>query len=148
MIKHVKSILILGSIFIAITARSQVVVQVNAGSRALWGTNQNLFIDQQGHCQFYLNEVRGTVKDSSSFNIPVSQLVSFLDKAKQVGFFNLKNKYDGGLADGSGIFLSLNNSGQKHYVELLNKDIPEVHELVVELNTILAPHGIKINYGQ
>lgn len=148
MIKHMKGILILGSIFIAITARSQVVVQVNAGSRAPWGTNQNLFIDQQGHCVFYLKDIQGPVKDSSSFDIPVSQLSSFLDKAKQVGFFNLREKYNGDLADGAGIFLSLNSAGQKHSVELLNTDIPAVRELVAQLNSILAPRGIRINYGQ
>ena len=148
MIRIIKSILIFGGVFIATAARSQVVVQINAGSRALWGTNQNLFIDQKGHCQFYLSEVRGSVKDSSSFIIPVSQLDSFLAKAEQVGFFNLNDKYDGGLADGAGIFISLNSSGKKHSVDLLNKDLPPIHELITYLNIILAPHRIRINYGQ
>src|SRR5207302_4931171 len=100
--KHLLKLLVLLDLFISTSVQSQVVVQINAGSRASWGTNQNLTIDKTGHCSFYLSEVRGAIKDSSSFTISASQLDSFLTKAAQVGFFNLNSRYDGGYADGSG----------------------------------------------
>lgn len=140
-------LLILCCIF-SFQAISQTVVQINAGSRAPWGTNQNLFIDKKGHCKYSLAEISGSVKDSSSFNISASQLDSFFAKAEQVGFFKLDSKYDGGYADGAGIFIALNSSGKKHSVDLLNKDIPPINELVDFLNRMLSVHKIRIYYGQ
>ncbi len=140
--------LLLCCVCIVATGRAQVVVQINAGSRASWGTNQNLFIDAKGQCHYYLGEVNGKIKDSSSFSIPVARLDSFLVKAEQLGFFSLSDRYDGGLSDGAGIFISLNSQGKKHSVDLSNKDLPPIHTLMEQLNLILAPHRIRINYGQ
>jgi len=135
-------------LFITVTAQSQVVIQVNAGSRAPYGTYQSLFIDRKGHCSFSLNEMSGKVLDSSFFNIPVSQVDSLLNNAERLGFFNLNERYNGDRADGAGIFISLDRSGRRHSVDLLNKDLAPVHTLVDQLNAVLAPHRIRINYGQ
>jgi len=139
---------LIGILSLALSARPQVVLQLNAGSRASWGTNQDLFIDQQGHCRYYLNEVNGKKEDSSFFSVPAVQIDSLLTKAQQLGFFGLNEKYDAGRADGAGIFISLSSSGKKHSVDLRNEDLPAIHELVDRINRILAPHRIRINYGQ
>lgn len=129
-------------------ALSQAVVFINAGSRASWGTNQELTIDDKGQCTYYLREVNGPVKDSSFFHITAAQLDSFFSKAGQVNFFGLNSKYDVGALDGAGIYISLNSSGKKHSVQLRNTDVPAVNDLVTFLNELLAPHKIRIYYGQ
>jgi hypothetical protein len=147
MIKKIFQLLFLCCI-ISFSAISQTIVQINAGSRAPWGNNQNLLIDNKGHCTYFLSEVNGAVKDSSSFIFSASQLDSFFTRAEQVGFFQLNSKYDGGVADGAGIFISMNHAGKKHSVDLQNQDIPPVNELIGYLNLLLASHKIRIYYGQ
>ena len=127
---------------------AQVVIFINAGSRANHGQLQELFIEQNGNCRYRLSVVNGAVKDSASFSLSATQMDSIFRKANETGFFSLNNKYDGGKADGAGIYISLNHSGRKHAVELLNIDQPAVNQLVTLLNTILAPRNIRINYGQ
>ncbi len=129
-----------------LAAESQPVVYINAGSRTIYGTNQELVIDRNGQCRFHLREVSGVVKDSSFFNITAAQLDSFFTKATQVGFFNLNSKYESNSVDGSGIYISLNKNGQKKAVDLRNIDVPAINELVARLNEMLAPHRIRIYY--
>jgi len=133
---------------IVFCAQSQAVVYINAGSRALTGTTQDLVIFNNGQCRYVLSEVDGTVKDSSSFSITKQQLDSFFVKASQVGFFNLNNKYESNLADGAGIYISIDKNGQVKAVQLHNTDVSAVNELITWLNRILVPHKILINYGQ
>ena len=147
MVKRV-SILVFVCFSFALVATSQTVVHINAGSRANYGTYQNLLINLDGQCNYQLREVNGTTKDSSVFNISKSQLDSILQRAEQLGFFQLNNKYDGGLADGAGILIGLNNSGKKKTVQLVNTDLPQVNELVAFINHILEPQKIRIYYGQ
>ena len=134
--------------FASTQAQSQTVVQINAGSRAPWGQNQNLLIDAKGRCTYYIKEVNGRIKDSSVFNISTKQLDSLFTKAMQVGFYSLNKKYDGGYSDGAGIFIAIRHLNQKNSVSLLNTDIPQVSELVALLNRFLLPRKIRIYYGQ
>jgi hypothetical protein len=127
---------------------SQPVVFINAGSRASYGSNQELTIDSKANCRYYLREVNGAAKDSSFFSISQQQLDSFFSKANEVGFFNLNNKYNGGSVDGAGIYISINSAGKKHNVQLNNTDQPAINELVTMLNRMLEPLRIRINYGQ
>jgi hypothetical protein len=76
------------------------------------------------------------------------QLDSFFRKAEATGFFSLNSRYDGGARDGAGIYISLNSSGRKHSVQLINTDVPAVNELITWLNGILASRRIRIYYGQ
>lgn len=131
-----------------LVATAQTVVHINAGSRANYGTYQNLLINLDGQCNYQLREVNGTTKDSSVFNISKSQLDSIFQRADKLGFFQLDHKYDGGLADGAGILIALNNSGKKKTVQLVNTDLPQVNELVAFINRILEPQKIRIYYGQ
>jgi hypothetical protein len=140
--------IILSCCFFSIAGLSQPVLFINAGSRASHGTNQELTIDNKGNCKYYLREVNGPLKDSSTFNILPQQLDSLLRKADRSGFFTLDNKYNGKVVDGAGIYISLNSSGKKHNVQVNNTDQPIINELVTLLNKILEPQKIRINYGQ
>ena len=137
-------------IFIASSyfSQSQTVVHINAGSRASWGKYQNLMINVRGRVTYHHIEVNGRVLDSSSFSITKAQLDSFLLKAEQVGFFSLKEKYDGGMTDGAGIMISLNSAGKIKSVQLKNTDVPQVNELIAWLNRVLQPNRIRLYYGQ
>jgi hypothetical protein len=141
-------LIIFFSCYYSITGFGQTVFFVNAGSRASWGTVQELLIDVSGNCRYYLREVNGPVKDSSRFDITKQQLESLFAKAEESGFFNLNKIYNGGAADGAGIYISLNSSGKKHQVQLVNTDVPAVKDLIATLNTLLEPQKIIINYGQ
>lgn len=127
---------------------AQPVVFINAGTRASYGQYQELLIDADGSCRFYLWQVNGVAKDSSFFNISRQQLDSFFRKAEQLGFFELKPKYDGGAVDGAGIYISMNYLGKKQVVSLINTDLPAISELVGWLNRVLLPQRIRIYYGQ
>ena len=140
--------IVLACCYFSLAGLSQPVVFINAGSRASYGSNQELTIDSKANCRYYLREVNGPAKDSSFFSISQQQLDSFFRKADQVGFFSLSNKYDGGLVDGAGIYISMNSSGKKHNVQLNNTDQPAINELVTMLNRMLEPRRIRINYGQ
>lgn len=129
-------------------AQSQVVLQINAGSRAPFGDYQSLLVNLNGECSYKLVTVNGPVKDSSRFTIAKSQLDSIFSKAEQIGFFQLNNKYDGGRVDGAGILIAMNSSGKKKSVQVLNVDVPQVNELVAFINRILQPQKIRIDYGQ
>ena len=139
-------------IFIAgifyLPASSQIVIHINAGSRAAYGTYQNLLVDINGQCSYQRREVNGAVKDSMVFAISKSQLDSIFNKAEQLGFFQLNNRYDGGFADGAGIMIALNSGGKKKTVDLLNTDVAQINELVALINRMLQPQNIRIYYGQ
>ena len=133
---------------LTLSAASQPVVFINAGSRASYGNHQELLIDSKGAVRYYLRELNGATKDSSSFSITPQQLDSFFRKAEQIGFFTLNNKYESGAVDGAGIYISMNSSGKKHNVQLVNIDLPAINDLIGFLNTMLTPHRIRIYYGQ
>lgn len=133
---------------VSLSARSQTVVFINSGSRAAWGNQQQLLIDAGGNARYYLREVNGPVKDSIIFILSALQLQSFFEKAETSGFFTLNTSYDGGAVDGAGIYISLNKSGRKHSVSLVNTDVPAINELIRWLNSLLEPQKIVINYGQ
>ena len=133
---------------LSLAAQSQIVFFINAGSRASYGNHQELLIDTKGLCKYRLSEVNGAVKDSASFTISRQQLDSIFQKAEQVGFFNLNKKYESGAVDGAGILISMNSSGRKHSVQLVNIDQPAIKEIVTLVNSMLAPRRIRINYGQ
>jgi hypothetical protein len=135
-------------LFIPAVSDAQPVVFINAGSRANYGNHQELTIDAQGNCRYYLRDVNGVSKDSSFFSITRQQLDSFFQKANAVGFFQLNAKYDVGAVDGAGIYISMNSSGRKHSVQVLNTDVSAVNELIAWLNALLAPRQIRIYYGQ
>lgn len=125
----------------------QPVVFVNAGSRASWGTVQELWIDANGQCRYFVKEVNGPVKDSSSFMLAAGQLDAFFSQANQLGFFGLDKTYDGGALDGSGILFSLNDTGKKHLVQVRNMEVEAIRSLVDYLNGLLNPHRVVLNYG-
>jgi hypothetical protein len=128
-------------------AKSQVVVYINAGSRAHYGTTQELFIDANGQARYWKRNVNGPGIDSSVFNLTRPQLDSFFQKATQVGFFSLNATYEkSNLVDGSGILISVNHAGQKKSVSVRNQDLPAINELITWLNTILAPQRLRIYY--
>ena len=129
-------------------ALTQTVIHINAGSRASYGTYQNLLIDVSGQVSYQRREVNGAVKDSLNFNIAKAQLDSIFLKADQIGFFQLNDKYDGGFADGAGIFVAMRYAGKTKTVQLLNTDVPQINELVGYINRILEPQRIRIYYGQ
>jgi len=129
-------------------AQSQTVIQVNAGSRAPYGNYQNLLISADGKCSYQLAQVNGPVKDSAHFTISSAQVDSLFTKAEQVGFFQLNAKYDAGYADGSGVMIAMNHSGNKKTVQLLNTDIPQINDWVTLLNHMLLPQKSRIYYGQ
>lgn len=128
--------------------QAQPVLFINAGSRAAYGQQQELIIDNNGNCRYRLREVNGLIKDSSVFSISRVQLDSIFKKADEADFFSLNQKYTGDAKDGAGIYISLNSSGRKHSVQLVNTDQPAIHELIDLVNTLLAPQNIRINYGQ
>ena len=134
--------------FLPLAVLSQVVFFINAGSRAHSGKQQELLLDSKGNARFLLREVNGRITDSSSFSITTTQLDSLFKKAEQVGFFNLEAKYADSSADGAGIYISLNSSGKLKSVHVVNTDVPAINELVRFLNNMLAPHRIRIYYGQ
>ncbi len=134
--------------FLALSGSAQVVFFINAGSRAGHGQVQEILIDKSGNGSYRLREQNAGVKDSALFTLGPSQMDSLFREAEQNGFFSLNNKYDGGAADGAGIYISLNASGRSHAVELLNTDQPPVNRLVTLLNRMLTPRNIRINYGQ
>ena len=76
--------------------QAQAVLFINAGSRSSWGTNQQLTVNKNGRCSYYVSEVGGHVNDSSFFSISPAQIDSVLAKAREVGFFTLNARYDGG----------------------------------------------------
>ena len=86
------------SSMLSLKAQPQIVLQVTAGSRAPWGFYQNLVMDSKGKCTYTRSEVNGSVKESSSFNITMTQLNSFFAEVERLKFFNLKEKYDGGFS--------------------------------------------------
>jgi len=133
---------------ISIKVNSQIVLQVNAGSRAPWGSTQNLLVDAKGNCSYKKSIVNGPVKDSSTFSISGKQLDSLFAKAELINFFGMNEKYDGGYSDGAGIFISIRSGSKKHHVELLNTDLPGINQFIGLLNRILAPHKVLIYYGQ
>jgi len=142
------SLLLLFSGLFSMHVAGQTVIHINAGSRAPYGTYQNLLVNTNGECNYQLREVSGKGKDSAVFTISKSQLDSIFAKADQLGFFQLNDKYDRGVADGAGILIALNSSGKKKTVQLLNTDVPQVNELVAFINHILEPRKIRIYYGQ
>ena len=127
--------------------KAPVLVQVNSGSRAPYGNVQDLTIDNRGQCIYYLTTVKGALIDSMRFNLRVTQVDSFLTGAVSLGFFKLRDQYKTG-SDGAGVYLSLNNKGSKHSVDVKNQSIPEVDQVVALLNRILQPHNVWIYYGQ
>ncbi len=133
---------------LSLAGLSQAVLYINAGSRAAWGTNQDITIDAKGNGRYYVREMNGPVKDSVIFSITTQQLQSFFSTADQSGFFNLNTEYKGKAVDGAGIYISMNSAGKKHHVQLVNTDVPAINKLVTLLNTMLAPFNILINYGQ
>jgi hypothetical protein len=139
---------ILTAIMFCLSASSQTVIHINSGSRASYGTYQNLLIDINAQVSYQKREVNGAVKDSLTFSISKSQLDSIFAKAEQNGFFQLNNKYDGGFADGAGIMIAINSSGKIKTVHLLNTDVPQINELVALINRMLEPQKIRIYYGQ
>ena len=48
---------------VSLSAWSQTVVFINAGSRAAWGNQQQLLVDAGGDARYYLREVNGPAKD-------------------------------------------------------------------------------------
>lgn len=134
--------------FFSMAAVCQTVLFINAGSRASYGQQQELLVDANGNCRYRLGTVNGPVKDSSSFALLPGQLDSLFRKAVETGFFSLQHNYDGGAADGAGIYISMNHAGQQHYVQLKNTDVPAINQFITLLNTMLAPRQIRINYGQ
>ena len=131
-----------------ISASAQLVVQIDAGSRAPWGDIQSLTIDNKGKCRYMKYDVStNAIKDSSSFFITEGQLQDFLKKADESGFFTLNKEYHRGV-DGAGIFIAINSNGKKNGVDLKNTDVATVNTLVAFLNNILQTKKIKIYYGQ
>jgi hypothetical protein len=133
---------------ISFKVHSQTVVFINAGSRASWGYNQEIMINKNGNVSYYFREVNGPARDSSFFSLPPASLDSFFSKATQSGFFSLNRNYDGGALDGSGIYISMNNSGKKYSVNARNADVPAITEIVNWLNNLFSAHRIHINYGK
>ena len=127
---------------------SQVVFFVNAGSRANYGNQQELSIDTKGGCRYVLRELTGKAKDSLSFSFTSTQMDSLFRKAEQVGFFNLETTYKDSSADGAGVYVSMNSAGKLKSVNVVNTDVPAINELIGFLNNMLAPHRIRIYYGQ
>jgi len=122
------------------------VVFINTGSRAPYGTNQELTIGINGQCKYYLKEVNGPIKDSSSFSISATQLDSLFTKARQLGFFSLNNSYHSTKVDGGGVYISMNHNGDKKRVDVRNTDVPAINELMAWVNGMLAPRGISIKF--
>ncbi len=146
MLKSVISILLfLGLI---LSAQAQVVIQVNAGSRAAWGNNQNLMIDKNGKCTYFVSQPDGQKKDSKEFSISQKQLDGLFSKAESVGFFTLDAKYDGGVADGAGVFIAIKSGTKINSVDVFNKDVSAINSFVETLNVILKTQNIRIYYGQ
>lgn len=144
----VKSLLLLIACSFAVTIKAQTVVQIDAGSRAPYGYIQSLTIDAAGRCRYLQYEVSdGKVKDSATFTITKAQLDSFFLKAAQVGFFDLAEDYSYGV-DGAGVFIAINSAGKKHSVNVKNRTVKQVDDLIANLNAILQARKIKIYYGQ
>lgn len=133
---------------IACMASSQApVVFINAGSRAPYGTNQELTIWPNGQCRYYSKEINGPVKDSSVFSISIATLDSFFIKADQLGFFQLNLGYTNDkIVDGSGIYISMSYKSRKKRVDARNTNVPVIMELVEWLNRRIASNGIIIKY--
>ena len=127
--------------------KAPIVIQVNAGSRAPYGTVQNLLVDASGRCSYNVDDVTGLQVSSSKFNISKVQVDSFLKKANDIGFFKLQPTYSEGY-DGSGVFMSLNYAGHKYHVDLINRSVPEITTLLDMLNGFLAPRKVRIDYEQ
>lgn len=143
-----KYILLLALYFYIGQAHSQIIIFINAGSRANYGNQQELSIDREGNARYILRKVNGAAEDSLYFTLTSQQVDSIFRKANSVGFFNLNAKYQSATADGSGLHISLNHNGRIHTVQLFNTDIKPINDLITFLNTMLAPRGIRINYGQ
>ena len=122
-----------------------VVFQVLAGSRAPWGTDQNLTIDSLGRCDFRLIDAERGVTDSARFRLPPGQVDSLLKSADKAGFFKLDSNYVKG-HDGSGIYMVMNYGARIYSVNVVNESIPQIHTIVATLNGMLQPHKIRINY--
>jgi len=133
---------------ISLAGTAQTVLFINAGSRAATGNQQELTVDAKGNGRYYLRQVNGPVKDSAVISIGQEQLQNYLNRAEATGFFNLNNESRGKAVDGTGIYISMNKNGKTHFVELANTDIPLVNELIYQLNNMLVPFHIRINYGQ
>lgn len=146
---RIASFTILLLCFASIAFSQAPVVFVNSGSRAPYGTNQELTIWANGQCRYYNKEVNGPVKDSSVFSISTATLDSLFTKAEQLGFFQLNHGYTNTkVVDGSGIYISMNYKGRKKRVDTRNTDVPAVTELVKWLNERLLAKGIAIKYVQ
>ena len=137
-----------GLILFSLFCYGQPVIFIQSGSRANWGNNQELTIYANGEASFVLREVNGSVKDSSRFMLGAARVDSFFQKADQVKFFSLSNRYEGSARDGSGVYISVNNNGRRHSVHVINETVPPVDELVGRLNEMLGPHRVRIFYGQ
>jgi hypothetical protein len=144
--KSFKFLLLLTGIILASALHAQVVVQIDAGSRAPYGDIQSLTIDKKGKCKYLKYDVAShIINDSASFTITPTQLNDFLTKAETEGFFSLKEEYLRGL-DGSGIFIAINKDGKKRSVNVKNVEVPQIRTLLAELNTIMQAKKITIDY--
>lgn len=130
----------------SIASFAQVVLYVDAGSRAPWGNREELLVNKNGKVLYYLVNEKGDIVDSAITNITLQQITSFFQQASQNGFFKLDSIYDGGVADGSGIYMSMNDNGSMHHVSVLNTNVPAVTELLTLLKSMLEPKNIRIRY--
>lgn len=143
-----KSLYLLTLLLVFGAARAQLVVQIDAGSRAPYGYVQSLNIDAKGNCKYLkYNVENGAVKDSASFKLTAAQLDTFFNKADVVGFYNLDSQYRNGV-DGAGIYIALSHAGKKQGVDVKNYNVPQVDELIAVLNNMLQAYKIRIYYGQ
>jgi hypothetical protein len=145
--KHLLSFFLMCASAAYACAQTPILIQVDAGSRAPYGTTQSLLIDAKGKCSYHSDVVHGARKESLHFDIMPAQVDSFLKKADALGFFKLKKDYHEGV-DGSGIFIAMNYNGKKADVDLVNTDLPEINALIKWLNGVLQPHKVRIDYDQ
>lgn len=125
-------------------------LEIFCGSRAPWGINQHVKIDNSGHLEYFEFDIASNSKSSvSTMSLSTVQLEALYSKANSEGFFALNSIYDSGALDGSGISIYIKaDNGDEKLVEDYNFPVPAINEIVKLLNTYLQSSGLpQLSYG-
>jgi hypothetical protein len=143
---HITCSILFTLLILTSSGQGRTVFQLEAGTRAPWGSNQHLFIDNRGNAQYFVTEVdKEGQTDSQKFSLRQTQVDSLLLAAGNFDFFKLDSAYVQDL-DGDGIFMAIRYAGKFKTVEVANREIPEIRKIVNWLNQMLAIRHIKIEY--
>lgn len=143
------AILIFSLLFIPVNfafAQSIESVELIAGSKAPYGTIEELTIDSDGNVEFYEYEVGDPDNgDLFSMTLTSEQMDELYNTITDSGFFSLNDLYDSGKVDGVGLSIYVKTDTQSNGVEAINEQLPALNAIVQKLNEFFSPNGFSID---